>query len=70
MIHPPILSLLYKNVVSNIPETPLQIGDFVEVVLGDFKDYYENVTGLCYLDEIELKYFKKRDRYYVIVKMT
>ena len=45
MIHPPILSLLYKNVVSNIPETPLQIGDFVEVVLGDFKDYYENVTG-------------------------
>ena len=32
IIYPPILSLAYKNAVPDIPETPLQIGDFLKVV--------------------------------------
>ena len=38
MIYPPILSFVYENAFANIPETFLQIGDFVKVVLGAFKD--------------------------------
>lgn len=37
LIYPRILSLAYENAVPNIPETSLQIGDFVKVVLGASK---------------------------------
>ena len=46
MIYPPILSLAYENAVPNIPETSLQIGDFVKVVWGTFKDYYTIATEM------------------------
>ena len=64
MIYPP--GLAYENAVPNIPETSLQIGDFVKVVFGAFKDYYAVATGMSYGDEIEIKYFKRRVRYYVL----
>ena len=66
MIFPQIVSLAYENAVPNIPETSLQIGYFVKVVLGAFKDYYAYVTALICGDEIEINYFEKRNCYFVL----
>lgn len=49
---PPILGLVYGNAVPNIPKTFLQIGDFVKVVLGAFRNYHAVLTGLSCGDEI------------------
>ena len=67
MIYPLVLSLPYGNSVRNIPETSLQIGDW----LNCFRSLTNCAVaiGVSYGDQIEISYIKKRDCYYVPLKV-
>ena len=44
----------------------MQTRDFVKVVKGNFRGYYAVITEESYVDEIEINYFEKRQRSYVL----
>ena len=44
----------------------MQTGDFVKVVKGNLRGYYAVITEESYGDKIEIKYFEKRQGYYVL----
>ena len=47
--------------VSNI-----KVGDFIKMIEGDYYGYHAVVSGKSYGDEIEINYFQKREKNFVI----
>ena len=70
VINDPINTVIYEYQKSlqssSVEERQLQTGDFVKVVNGSFVGYYAVITGESYGDEIEINYFEKRERHFVL----
>ena len=62
-VNAPINSVLQQKITK---KRQMQTGDFVKVVKGNFRGYYPVITEESYGDEIEINYFEKRQRYYVL----
>ena len=41
-------------------------GDYVKIVLGVFVDYYAIVTAESYGEELEIQYFEKKEKWWVL----
>ena len=62
----PINIVAYEAKEVSTTPSQLKTGDFVKVVNGAFQNYFAFITGVSYGDEIEIKYFEKRGRYYIL----
>ena len=65
-----INTVIYETTTTSkpTPQEPCQIkvGDFVKIIRGNCVDYCAVVTGLSYGNELEINYFVKREKYYVL----
>ena len=41
-------------------------GDYVKVIYGAFRDYFAIVVGDTYREEIEIQYFKKKEKWWIL----
>ena len=69
-VNNPINTVIYETTTTSkpVPQEPCQIkvGDFEKIIRGNYVDYYAVVTGLSYGNELEINYFVKREKYYVL----
>ena len=61
-----INTVIYETTTTSKPVPQIKVGDFVKIIRGNYVDYYAVVTGLSYSNELEINYFVKREKYYVL----
>ena len=70
-VNNPINTVIYETTTTSKPvpqeeSCQIKVGDFVKIIRGNYVNYYAVVTGLSYGNELEINYFVKREKFYVL----